>query len=133
LSENDGRVPDLDDRAYSLVDAALREDPGFVLPPGFAARVALRAVPPRRLFHWFEYVIVPALLALPIFVLPTVMGIAVQGMLAGVAGTLVRAFSLFPRFSVDGLIYAGFSLAFTAVADRLLRRRMQGGTTRLMA
>jgi hypothetical protein len=115
------------------VDAALREDPGFTLPPGFADRVALGVLQSRRRFHWFEHVILPMLLVLPIFFLFGAMGSAEEGLRSGVQGTLLHALALFPKLPVDGVLYAGACLLFSAAADRVLGRRMRERTVRLVA
>jgi hypothetical protein len=127
MTDNGWSVPDREeDAAYALVSAALREDPGFELSAGFPDRVALRAFQSRRRFDWFEHVVLPLLLAAPILYLQSSIAGVMQKVLPGVGDLVLRVLSLFPRLSLDGLVYAGASLLFSAVADRLVRRRLAG-------
>jgi len=114
------------DAAYDIVDAALREDPGFELPAGFPDRVTLRAFQSRQRFDWFEHALLPLLLAGPILFLESTLAGVMESVLPGVGDTLLRIVDVIPRLSIDGLIYAGASLLFTVAADRPLRRRTVG-------
>ena len=116
----------VDDAAFDVVDAALREDPGFELPAGFADRVTLRAFQTRRRFDLFEHLLLPLLLAAPIIYLQSLLTGVLQSVLPEVGELLLRILAVFPRLSIDGLIYAGTSVLFTAIADRFVRRRMAG-------
>jgi hypothetical protein len=125
VSDLGGPLPSPEqNRAYAVVDAALREDPGFELSAGFADRATLRALQSKRGFDWFEQALVPLVLAAPILFLQSTLSSVMQRWLPGFGETLLRVFDVIPRLSIDGLVYAGASVLASSVADRLLKRRI---------
>jgi hypothetical protein len=126
--QDDGLAPAAD-AASRMVDDALREPIGYSLPAGFADRVALRARKQRKRFDWFENVVVPVLLAAPVFYLQDVLSGVLQKFMPGVGDSLLRVLDLIPRLSIDGIVYAVGGVLFSGVADRLMRRRTMGRMT----
>jgi hypothetical protein len=113
-----------DDVAYRMIDAALREDPGYVLPAGFPDRVALQALKPqRRRFDWFEHLVIPLLIAPVVVYVESIAGDMLRAMLPSVSELVLRIMNAVPRLSIDGLVYAAGGMVLSAMADRLLGRR----------
>ena len=120
----DDVAPDALDR---LIDAALREDPGYTLPSDFSARVARRALPPRS-FDWPAHVLFPSALLLTTvygaIVLPGRLGPA----LSRLGATLDQFGGIVPDFALRPLPYAVLAVALTAIVDRWVSARIN--TTR---
>ncbi|WP_420127122.1 hypothetical protein [Longimicrobium sp.] len=107
---------DVDEAAYQLVFAALREDEGFGLSANFAEAMAARLMPARVRASPFERYVLPVLMLVACAMgVPVVIGM-LGGALTRVAG---------PAGESSGLhVIAAVALvvALIAVADRLARR-----------
>ena len=124
MTSTPDRPLNADDAAYRIVDAALREDPGYVLPAGFPDRVALQALKPqRRRFDWFEHLLLPLLIAPVVVYLESVAGDMLRALVPSAGDLALRIVNAVPRLSIDGLVYAAGGMLLSAVADRVLGRR----------
>jgi hypothetical protein len=107
---------DADEAVYQVVFAALREDEGFALPPGFADAMAARLMPARVRASPFERYVLPVLmLAACVLAVPTVVG-ALWTALTGVAGPVAE------NSGLHAVAAVAVVLALLAAADRLARR-----------
>jgi hypothetical protein len=109
--------------AYHIIDAALREDPGYVLPAGFPDRATLRALQQRRRFDWFEHLLLPLLIAPVAVYVESLAGDLLRSVVPSVSDLVLRIVNAVPRLSIDGLLYAAGGMLLSGVADRLLGRR----------
>ena len=124
MSERDERFADEpDDAVYRIIDAALRHDPGYALPPGFADRATLAALKPRRRFDWFEQLLVPALITPVIVYMRTFLGDTINSLLPRYSDAIMTVVHTLPKFPIDDVLFAAFALLLSAGFDRWLRWR----------
>jgi hypothetical protein len=107
---------DADEAAYQVVFAALREDEGFGLPPGFADAMAARLMPaPVRASPFERYVLPVLMLVACAMAVPAVVR-TLWTALTGVAGPVGE------NAGLHAVAAVAVVLVILAAADRLARR-----------
>ena len=117
LDEGNARAAaDADEAAYQVVFAALREDEGFALPPGFADVMAARLMPAPVRASPFERYVLPVLMLVACAMGVPAATAALGGAWKSVAGPAGQGSGL------QTIVVVALILLVLAAADRLARR-----------